>query len=106
MAYGIIKESQIIDKNKIISSCNKVEEISREFKKTADMLRNAANILNKDVLSVDGETMQPSIEKVADMIAKYQSQIDGYMDSICSAANQVYRAQKAEYQEYLKKDNK
>ncbi len=99
--YGITNSNQIIDKDKIISGCGKIDKEAQYFRKAAEVVDQASSILNRDALSVDKATMQSTVEDVADALRQFETAVNNATASIEGVASQVYRDQSSEYSAYL-----
>lgn len=100
MHYGITSASQIIDIAGIRSGIEKIKSTAADFNDCATAVNAAADICNAEALAIEGKTMQPTINELAEQIKSIQSSVEELADSILSVANQVYNAQNAELQEY------
>lgn len=106
MAYGITSSSQLIDITTIYKGCDKIDEAAKNYTKCSEKLNDASTTCNKDAMSIDGKTMQPTIDELADMIKDLTATITSYTAQIRSVASQILVNQQNElvaYQESLKK---
>lgn len=106
MAYGITSSSQLIDITTIYKGCDKIDEAAKYYTKCSEKLNDASTTCNKDAMSIDGKTMQPTIDELADSIKGLTATITSYTAQIRSLASQILVNQQNElaaYQESLKK---
>lgn len=106
MAYGITSSSQLIDVATIYSGCDKIDEAAKYYTKCSEKLNAASTTCNKDAMSIDGKTMQPTIDGHADSIKGLTATITSFTAQIRSLASQILVNQQNElaaYQESLKK---
>ena len=105
MAYGITSSSQLIDVATINSGCDTIDDASDIFKKCSSKLDEAANTCDMNALSVDGMTMQPAIEELADNVKALKGNVTSFTSEIRNIASEIYNVQSAElkaYEESLK----
>lgn len=106
MAYGITNSSQLIDIAAIYKGCDKIDEAAKLYIECSKKLNDASTTCNKDAMSIDGKTMQPTIDELADSIKELTTTITSFTDQIRSLASQILVSQQNElaaYQESLKK---
>lgn len=100
MAYGITSESQLIDIAAIRTAVEKIKSTAIDFTDCATVVSDASAECDAEALEVEGTTMQPTIDDLADQIKSIKGSVEELADSILSVANEVYNAQNAELQEY------
>lgn len=106
MAYGITNSSQLIDISTIYKGCDKIDEAAKYYTKCSEKLNDASTTCNKDAMSIDGKTMQPTIDELADSIKELPATIKEFTDQIRSIASQILVNQQNElaaYEEAQKK---
>ncbi len=103
MAYGITDRSQLIDISGIHNALAGLETTAEKFKKCAEIIDNAANILDAKTLAIDKTTMQPQLFADADYIESMQYAVEGFTDAVRDVAMQVHAAQEAELNDYIAK---
>lgn len=97
---GITSESQLIDISTIRAECQKIRTTAKDFKTCSDVIKDASGICDENALSVEGQTLQDTIDEVADGVANVQNDLNSFADSIESSANEVYNLQNKQLQEY------
>jgi len=102
MAYGITSPSQIIDLATITAGCNKLKEAVADFKTSGSTVIQAGQTCNSKALSVDEASLEFSITQLGEEMQDLEGTFSGYADQVIAEATQVYNAQVAEYEEYLK----
>lgn len=100
MYYGITSESQIIDIASIQTAVESIKNAATDFSTCATGVSTAAGICDASALAIEGKTLQPTIEELAEGIQGLQSQVEELADSILAVANQVYNSQCIELREY------
>ena len=102
MAYGITSPSQIIDLNTIKAGCAKFKEATEDFNKSGSTVVEAGETCNAKALSVDETSLEFSITQLGDEMKDLKGTFSGYADQVVAEATQVYNAQVAEYEAYLR----
>lgn len=105
MAYGITSESQLIDINTINEGCNKIDEAAIAYLDCANVLSDAASIMDINALSVEKKTMKPSIEELAAKIKQVKGNIGEFTNEIRNLASKIFQEQKMELEEYQRKES-
>ena len=67
------------------------------------MVRDASSECNAEALSVEGATMQPTIDDLAEQIDSIKGSVEALAENILSVATEVYNAQSQELQAYQEK---
>ncbi len=101
MAYGITRESQIIDLNSIERGCAKLQEAAERLIKCGQSVANISEICDTNALSANGKSMVPVIEEKGNTIVQTGNALAEYATSLQTAAKDVYRIQYNEYASYL-----
>ena len=103
MAYGITSESQLIDLATRESAVEKIKSTAADFTNCASVVRDASSECNAEALSVEGATMQPTIDDLAEQIDSIKGSVEALAENILSVATEVYNAQSQELQAYQEK---
>lgn len=101
MAYGITRESQIIDLNSIERGCAKLQEAATRLIKYGKSVANISEICDTNALSANGKSMVPVIQENGNTIIQIGNELAAYATSLQTAAKDVYRIQRNEYASYL-----
>lgn len=102
MAYGITSPSQIIDLNAITAGCAKLKDAVMDFKTSGATVIQAGETCNAKALSIDETSLEFSITQLGTEMQDLEGTFSGYADQLVAEATQVYNAQVAEYEEYLR----
>lgn len=102
MAYGITSQSQIIDLKTIITGANQFKSTLDDYERCGKAVIAAGETCTKKALSVDDSTLEFSITDLGNEIKNLKSTFTGYIDDLVAQATQVYNAQVAEYNEYVR----
>lgn len=94
MAYGITHESQLIDIYTIIDGVNKYRAAIKHFDLCGKKVVNASEMCTPEALSVDNNSLQPSIEELGLEIQKLKDQLNALADEL------LYEAQLVRQQQY------
>lgn len=97
----ITSPDQIIDYNTISSGCSILEAAAEDFGKCSTAVMDAAAICTAQALSVESQSMQPSIEELASVIKELKSGVADSANAIRSKAYTLQQQQIAAYNEYL-----
>lgn len=100
MYYGITSEADIIDLATIEAAVGTIKNAAADFGTCATGVNTAAGTCDASALAIDGKTLQPTIEELAENIQSLQSQVEALAENILTMANQVYKSQWTELQEY------
>ena len=103
MAYGITSESQLIDISAIRAAVEKIKSTAQDFTDCGNTVSEASSECNSEALEIEGMTMQPTMDDLAEQIKSIKNSVEEMADSILSVANQVYNAQNEELQAYKEK---
>lgn len=106
MAYGITKESQIIDLDSINKGCNKLQEAAKKLMECGTKVANISEICDTNALSANGKSMVPVIQEDGNEIAIIGEQLSQYASNLQTAASSVYRSQRNEYATYLEEQKR
>lgn len=98
--YGITKESQLIDMAAINAGCDVIDTAAEDFVKSGKIVGQAADTCGKDAMSVDGKTMQPSLEELSEQIIDLKNSVTGFTAQIRSVTSRIYSQQSQELQNY------
>lgn len=105
MAYGITRESQIIDLNSIERGCAKLQEAAERLSEYGTQVSSISEICNTTALSANGKSMVPVIQEAGDDISARGNAIQQYASNLLTAAKDLYRRQQMEYASYLEEQN-
>ena len=105
MGYGITSSSQLIDIATIYAGCDKIDEAAKRYIDCSKKINNASTICNKDAMSIDGKTLQPTMDELADQIKSLTGNITSFTAEIRSIASQILVNQQRELEAY-KNQNK
>lgn len=89
--------SNYIDANGIISSANNIKTELEEFSNLAGDVKTAGSDLTPKTFYIDGSDFSPLVDDVASLITEKYTSMLGNLDAIIAAAEQVYNAKQAEY---------
>lgn len=103
MAYGITSPSQIIDLSTISAGCAKLKEAVQDFKTSGATVVEAGETCNAKALSIDETSLEFSITQLGSEMKDLEKTFSGYADQLVAEATQVYNAQVAEYEDYLRR---
>lgn len=98
----ITSVDQIIDLETIAGGCNIINAAAKDFTTCANHLTAASEACTPKALSVDNTSMQGVIAEVAAATTALESNITGATAEVLSAAQALYNAQWASYNEYLR----
>lgn len=85
-----------IDKATVLSACDKIDEYAKDYYKMAREIDMAADDFNKDVLSIEGESLDELIRENAIEIRNFESNINDLTAKIRISVNQAYDAKQEE----------
>ena len=102
MGYGITSPSQIIDLATIQSGCAQFKEALKDYQTSGATVIEAGETCNEKALSVDESTLQFSITQLGTEMQALVKTFSSYADQVVADATQVYNAQWAEYNEYVR----
>ena len=105
MAYGITSSSQLIDLNTIRTGCQKFKAALDDFEICGETVIRAGETCSKKALSIDDASMQYMITESGVDIQKLKTTLSIYADQLLADATNVYNAQVAELNEYIKSLN-
>ena len=103
MAYGITSESQLIDYESIRNGCVAYVEALEGFTTAAQQIVEAGTIMNKDAMSVEGASMQPTLYALAEQVGQLANDYAAIANAVYEQAISVYNAQVAELNEYYRR---
>lgn len=101
--YGITSESQLIDYESIRNGCVAYVQALEGFTEAGEKIIEAGTIMDKDALSVDGASMQPSLYELGQMIGNLANEYAEYANAVYTDAIRIYNEQVAELNEYYRK---
>lgn len=101
MGYTITDPSQIIDIQAVINGINQYKTVLQDLDSCGAAVIFAGGMLTKDALSIDDSTLEYSVSDLGDQIKSLYDTLVGYADDVLSQAEQVYRAQVMEYNDYV-----
>ena len=101
--YGITDESQLIDIETIKKECEAYINVMDSFSTCSNEVSLAADMCNKDALSVDDITLEYSIRELSKKIADIKKEYVENANTLYTQALRVYNVQKIELAEYLAK---
>lgn len=102
MAYGITSQSQVIDLNAIMAGANQYRAALEDFERSGSAVVSAGETCTKKALSVDDSTLEFSITDLGNEMKDLKNTFGGYADELVAQARQVYNAQIAELNEYIR----
>lgn len=85
-----------IDKVTVLNACNQIDEYAKDYYDMARRVDEAADGLGKDVLSVEGNSLDVPLKEQTQYIRDYESQIHDLTDNIKARVNQAYDAKQEE----------
>ena len=100
MAYGITKESQLIDLSTIKSACDKYKDALNDFEKCGVDVNSAGIMCNEKALSVDDNAIEITLTEMAEEIKNVKSQFSACADQVYADAVDIYNNQMTELNEY------
>lgn len=100
---AITSENHLIDLSTINKGCEIIRAASEDYKKCADRIKEAAATCTPAALSVEGKSMQPSLEELATAVAQIQQNIISFANAIAAAAVEIYGKQSEELRQYQAK---
>ena len=106
MAYGITRESQIIDLDKIKKGCNKLQKAAERLKEYGKTVSDISEICDTKALSANGKSMVPVIQEDGAKIVEIGERLSDYASNLVALASEVYRRQWNEYNDYLEEQAK
>ncbi|MBP5678266.1 MAG: hypothetical protein J6X28_00365 [Bacilli bacterium] len=101
--YGITSASQLIDYETIRQGCVAYVSALEDFTTAAQQIVEAGTEMDKEALSVDNASMQPTLYELAELIGNIPNELAGYASEAYAAAVDVYNEQVAELNAYYQK---
>ncbi len=101
MGYAITDPSQIIDIQAVADGINQYKTVLQDLESCGYAVTYASGMLTKDALSIDDSTLEYSVSDLGDQIKSLYDTLVGYADDVLSQAEQVYKAQVLEYNNYV-----
>lgn len=84
--------NQSIDIGKIEDACREIDTAANDYIACANEISRAAEICNASALSVNGQTMQPSLEELATKVKKYKQSVTTFTTETIKLAKTVQKA--------------
>lgn len=97
---AITSESQIIDIVAINNGCAIIEGAAEDYVTCAKHIQDAATSCSGEALSVEGKTMQPSLEELAAAVETIKQNILTFTGEIRNVALQIQAQQQQELANY------
>ncbi len=79
-----------IDKSTVLNACDNIDEKAKDYRFMYKAIDEAADFFKKDVLSVEGNTIDVPLKEQAIGIRDYEIQINNLTDEIRAMVNQAY----------------
>lgn len=98
MGFGIISESQLIDIAQIERGCQQIDDAAKTFSQVGGKISSIN--CGRDILSVNGGTMQPSIDGLGSRISAMEGEATSFTAGIRAQAEAILQRQKAELEAY------
>lgn len=105
MAYGITSSSQIIDLNAIKAGCTAFIDAVEDFTTGGSTVVEAGEVCDAKALSIDESTLQFSITQLGNEMKELTDTFTANANQLMAEATEVYNAQVAEYNEYLRQQS-
>ena len=94
--YNIKNRKELIDITTISKGCKIIETISEKISECAKHVEKAAEICDKNALSIDNTTMKPQLEADVEYIRKIKDDVLGFTATLMSVSASVYSAMETE----------
>lgn len=98
---AITSESQILNKQKVLNSTQKLGDANRYLRLAVESLRDASLKCDAEALSIDGEAvLQPSINELIQLIEDEIAKINTTKSNIISDTDAIITSERASYNAY------